>query len=315
MGLIRGSLEVKGLTQISISTMWSQRFTNIADFVQDARRTGFKQLELNSVLSSESLKELLSVNDLEISSVHAPLPNTETVEGMANRLSLGSLNEHERRAAIEVTVSTIDLASEVGARVVVVHAGYVDMSPDMEKELRRIYLDGLEDSEEFERLRCRIVELRSAFAGPHVEAATESLRELAAYARKKGVKIALENRVNYHEIPGIDEMVDIMREFQPEVVGYWHDVGHAEIQSRTGFTPHMDWFKALEDRMVGAHLHDVRVLKDHYAPGAGDINWRLLAGKLAGNIVRVCEIAAWNEPEDAAEAVNFLREMRILTQS
>ncbi|MFO8009859.1 MAG: sugar phosphate isomerase/epimerase family protein [Dehalococcoidia bacterium] len=303
------------MTHISISTMWSERFTNIAEFIQDARGTGFTHLELNSILSPERLKELLSVNDLGISSVHAPSPNTETAAGMANRLSLGSLNENERRAAIEVTVSTINLASEVGARVVVVHAGYADMNPDMEKDLRRMYLDGLGESDEFERLRCSIVELRSFNACPHVDAAKESLRELADYARKKGIQIALENRVNYHEIPSIDEMVDIMSEFQPEVVGYWHDVGHAEIQSRTGFTPHMDWFKALEDRMVGVHLHDLRGLKDHYAPGSGDINWRLLADKLAGNIVRVCEIAAWNEPEDAGGAISFLKETGVLSHS
>ena len=213
---------------------------------------------------------------------------------------------------MKAAISTIDLAAEVGAKVVVLHAGYAEMNPEMEKDLRSLWNKGIMESPQFTELKCKLIEVRQFLACPHVDAAKESLLNIAAYARPKGVKLALENRVNYHEIPNLDEMMDILCEFQPEVMGYWHDVGHAQIQSRTGFTPHEDWFVALADRLVGVHLHDVRGLQDHCALGIGDLDWSLIAANLPADTIRVCEIGEWNDPADAHRSVSFLTDKGII---
>ena len=294
-------------SQISLSSMWSLNYENMSEFVRDASEFGFTHLELNIALTPEKLKELSPLGDLHVSSVHAPCPNVETAEGLASTLSLSSFDEDERCLAIEGVKRTIDLAVEVGAEVVVVHAGYADMNPEIEKDMRKLCEQGRMDSQEFEELKAVLVKVRQFMACPHVDAAKESLLELAGYARSNGIRLGLENRVNYHEIPNLDEMMDVLGEFQPEVVGYWHDVGHAEIQSRIGFTPHKEWLISLADRMVGVHLHDVRGLRDHCAPGTGDLNWDMIARHLPENITRVCEIGEWNDPEDARDAVTFLK--------
>lgn len=292
--------------------MWSLNYEHMTEFVRDTREFGFTHMELNSALTPEKLEELLAVEGLQFSSVHAPCPNSETAERLASTLSLSSFDEDERQIAVKAAKASVDLAAEVGAKVVVVHAGYAQMNPEMEKDLRKFCEQGRKDGSEFGELKCKLVEVRQFLACPHVDAAKESLLELAGYACSKGVQLALENRVNYHEIPNLDEMLDILAEFQPEVVGYWHDVGHAEIQSRTGFTPHEDWLIALADRMVGVHLHDVRGLKDHCAPGTGDLDWDMIAGYLTEDTIRVCEIGEWNDPEDARRSVPFLTDKGIV---
>ena len=64
--------------------------------------------------------------------------------------------------------------------------------------------------------------------------------------------------------------------------------------------------------MIGIHLHDVRGIDDHYAPGIGDLDWDLVARNIPKDAIRVCELANWNAPENVAGAVTFLRSKGIL---
>jgi sugar phosphate isomerase/epimerase len=57
------------------------------------------------------------------------------------------------------------------------------------------------------------------------------------------------------------------------VVGYWHDTGHAGTHERLGFTTQAEWLKRYADRMIGIHLHDINVERDHQCPGNGSIDW------------------------------------------
>lgn len=301
------------MTDISLSTMWSQNYTDMNEFVRDIFDYGFTHVELNASLTAETLKELQTVEGLKISSIHSPCPNGPTSEGTkASSLSLSSLNEDERKEAVAFAKNTIEIASELAVKVVVLHSGWVELNPDLEMNLRNMYEQGLGTSSEYENARCTLVNAREFMACPHIDAAKESLLELAGHARSNGVQLALENRVHYYEIPNIDEMLDILSEFQPEVVGYWHDVGHAEIQARTGFTPHDEWLMALEDRMIGVHLHDVQGIRDHQAPGLGDLDWNLIAENLPKDVIRVCEIGEWNNPEDTRKTVSFLQSKGII---
>ncbi|NQT73819.1 MAG: sugar phosphate isomerase/epimerase [Chloroflexi bacterium] len=301
------------MTDISLSTMWSQKYTDMNEFVRDVFDYGFTHVELNASLTAKTLKALLTIEALKISSIHSPCPNGPSSEGTkASSLSLSSLNEDERKEAVAFTKNTIELASELAVRVVVLHSGWAELNPDLEMNLRNMYEQGIQNSSDFENAKCTLVNARGFMVCPHIDAAKESLLELAGHARSNGVQLALENRVHYYEIPNIDEMLDILSEFQPEVVGYWHDVGHAEIQARTGFTPHDEWLMALKDRMIGVHLHDVQGIRDHQAPGLGDLDWNLIAENLPKGVIKVCEIGEWNDPKDTRQVVSFLQSKGIL---
>ena len=292
--------------------MWSLKYTEMADFLKDVREFGFTHLELSSALKPDTLNSLLQAEDLKVSSVHAPCPNRDTPEGLAGTLSLSSLAEEQRRLAVENVKQTVDLAVQVHAPAVVVHAGYAQMDSEMERNLRKLWTQNGANQIETAELRNRMAEIRKFVSSPYVDVAKKSLLEIAAYAHPKGIRIALENRAHFHEIPNIDEMMDILREFEPGVMGYWHDIGHAEMQSRLGFTPHEDWFAALADRLAGVHLHDVIGLQDHHAPGIGEMKWHMIAQNLPEDVIRVCEVAEWNEPAHTRQTVAFLKEKGII---
>jgi sugar phosphate isomerase/epimerase len=125
--------------------------------------------------------------------------------------------------------------------------------------------------------------------------------------------LGLENRVYFREIPNINEMAELLNRVEGSLVGYWHDVGHAEVQQRLGFTPHEEWLIKFGGRMIGIHLHDVNGVSDHRVPGRGDVDWGMIAKYLPQEAIRTCEINQRNEEELVKEAIPFLRKVEILS--
>jgi sugar phosphate isomerase/epimerase len=65
--------------------------------------------------------------------------------------------------------------------------------------------------------------------------------------------------------------------------------------------------------MVGIHLHDIRGIPDHQAPGEGNVHWEMIAKYLPQAIVKVCEIGEWNDEEQMQGVVKFLQKKGILS--
>jgi sugar phosphate isomerase/epimerase len=127
------------------------------------------------------------------------------------------------------------------------------------------------------------------------------------YAEPRGVVLGIESRLNYHEIPLPPEAVSLLAPYSPRSVGYWHDVGHVEIQHRLGLTDRETWFERLGDRIVGAHIHDMRGIVDHRAPGTGDVDFEALASRLPAGIPHTLEIDQRESDEDLAFAALLMR--------
>ena len=298
------------MKELALSTMWSQRYNHLSRFVQDLEVFGFTQTELNSILTPEKLQELLNLG-VQVSSVHCPCPVGYSRLGVsAASLQLSSLDEEERREALGFARATIELASEVEAGAVVIHAGRVELDFGLEDELHRLYRRGA--LEELARARQQLLEVRASRAAPYLEASRRSLLELAEFAERKGVRLGLETRFYFYEIPQLEEMEVLLQELPPDVVGYWHDVGHAEVKARLGLTPHEEWFARLGGRLIGVHLHDVLGIQDHRAPGTGDVDWDFIARNLPPTAIKVCEIGEWNSWEACAGAVPFLKSRGII---
>ena len=106
-------------------------------------------------------------------------------------------------------------------------------------------------------------------------------------------RIGIENRLHYHEIPQPDEARGAVRGLRRGARGYWHDVGHAEVQWRLGLVDKRRWLDVNGARCIGTHLHDVTGLGDHRAPGNGDVEWDYIRDGLPAHALRVFEI---NQP-------------------
>ena len=97
--------------------------------------------------------------------------------------------------------------------------------------------------------------------------ALENIRALGEYARGTGVRLGVECRDGYHEIPSLDEFAQVLGTCAGLPVGYWHDAGHGAKLDYLGFVAHEDYLRCHGSRLVGMHIHDTRDGRDHLAPG------------------------------------------------
>jgi sugar phosphate isomerase/epimerase len=297
----------------ALSTMWWQgRFPNLGEFARAARRLGFPNVEISYVVGPEGVEELLASHEVGITSVHNPVPRVFIDGRSSEQFNLAATDEDERRLAVELGRRTLEVAARAGARAVVVHMGHLPQGLAPERELRRLYDQGLREGEEVEALRSMCRRLRAEAVPPHLEQARRSLEELAEKATSLGVAIALENRFHYHEIPTVDEAQQLLSPYPPHLVGYWHDVGHAEVLDRLGLVPKERWLKELGGRCLGSHLHDVVGLTDHRAPGQGTADWDYISRYLPAHALRVLEINQEVPEEQVAGALDFLRQRGLL---
>jgi len=286
----------------------------MGDFAPAARRLGFPAIEINYVVPPQGVEELLASDDVAISSLHAPTPRVRLGQRWSESLNLASLDEEERRLAVALGRHTLDLAAKAGAPFVVFHLGAIgEQHFEAEEELRRLYQEGVRQDPEVEAWRRRCRELRDQGQVAHLAQARRSLRELAEHAAPLGVAIALENRYHFHEIPDVDEAQELLAEYPPSLVGYWHDVGHAEVLGRLGLVDKYRWLRELGHRCLGAHLHDVDGLADHRPPGGGDVDWAYVAQGLPPQAPRVFEINQKTPEEQVAASIGFLRERGVLS--
>lgn len=111
----------------------------------------------------------------------------------------------------------------------------------------------------------------------------EEFRQYGEWARKAGVKIAIENMIEYPELPrrycsSCEELIELVDALGDDTLfGITLDTGHANI---TGVNQAAA-IKAMGRRLIALHINDNRGIKDdHLAPFYGTIDWPALMGAL-----------------------------------
>ncbi len=300
--------------EIALSTMWAVgRFPSLADFFEAARALGFTRFELNHAVDSTML-EGLSL-DGTITGVHEPCPADISAAELKRRNWLISApDEEDRRQGVLAIRRSIDLAYELGAPVVIVHPGQVDVDPALESRLVDLYRAGKSHLSEYAKAKERLVAERAAQAEINMGPVRRSLIELAGYAAQRGIHLGLENRLHYREIPTLDELDELLDLGLGEVVGYWYDVGHAQVLEHLGFHRHEEWlrrFAGPQGRAIGVHLHDVVGLRDHLAAGLGQVDWDMVGRYLPASALRTCEFLSSNTPQQVATGLQWLMDREI----
>jgi sugar phosphate isomerase/epimerase len=306
--------------------MWAQqeRFADLAHFRRVVAGLGFTAIEVSHSTDEAGLQVLMGDGELPLTSLHAPTPMRRLADGRHNGdANLASADEDERRRAVNETKRTIDFAARAGLDRIVVHLGGVGDMPDLvrevsgfvaqpEADVRELVRAGTTTGEAVEQARAELARWRSERAGPALEAARRSLRELVEHARPHGVALGIESRLHYHEIPHPDEALYLLEGYTNAEAGYWHDVGHCEVQARIGMIDRAAWFPKLSARTIGSHLHDVDGLLDHRAPGNGDVDWAYIAQGLPPTALRVFEIDQRQPDEAVAASIAYLRERGVI---
>jgi FMN phosphatase YigB (HAD superfamily)/sugar phosphate isomerase/epimerase len=295
------------LYDASLSTMWGmKKFSAFGDFLLAAPRLGFAGVELNHQVTPGMLAEI-DLNCCRFTSIHEPCPAVISAHVLKKQdLLISSPDEERRREGVNSIKRSIDLARQLGSQAVVVHCGQIQADWTVERELCSLFDKGQVGSPEYLELKSRYEAQRAVLVDPYLVAVRKSLLELLDYAAPLGVRIGIENRFHYSDIPTQDEMEGILAMASPDQLGFIYDVGHAQTQDRLGFYPHEGWLLRYANRMIGVHLHDVVGIHDHRAPGLGEVDFRMVAAYLPGNAFRTIEVLSSNTPEQITAGMRIL---------
>jgi len=297
-----------GKRPIALSTAWHPASDErLVPTLEAIERMGFEAVEIGvsgARFRLKKVKRFLEGAKVEVVSVHNVLSERKLAPGNRRGDWLASTDEERRRKGVEATIESLGNAEALGARALVLHLGSLPIEGKWEKQ-ERLYrqLAAGETGERDELLRAR-----SRLAPAHLEAASRSLEELLAWDCK--VRLGIECRMGWHELPDIEELGLLLERFPDPRVGYWHDTGHAAIQEVLGLAERWEWLRRHRDRTIGAHIHDVRErVRDHHPPGLGDFDFEPLLDLLPPDALVVMEIAAGFIQEEILAGKRFLEEV------
>ena len=171
-------------------------------------------------------------------------------------LSLAAADDARRKAAVDETMATLDVAAAVPYKVLVVHCGVPE-----------------------------------PYAGPGDNSRSSlirSLEELSPVAARYGVRLAIE--VIPNELSTPSALVDVIEsDIDAAGLGICMDVGHARMMGDV-----VDAIETCSGHLVTTHLHDNRGRSDdHLVPGKGVIDWDAThAGVSEGRLRRRLDVRA-----------------------
>ena len=277
-------------------------------FLSYLAHLGFQKIELNHQINSAMLSQV-KLDHYQFSSIHEPCPADISTKDLVSRdWLISSVDENSRKLGIDAVKKSIDLAHELGAPIVVIHCGTVPTSINYEDKLRNLFKAGKTGSDEYLQIKSQFIDHRRESINPRLQAVKKSLHELLEYATRFKVRLGLENRYHYMDIPSIDEMGELLSLADSSQLGFIYDVGHAQALDRLGFYSHEDWLKRYSSRMFGTHLHDVIGVTDHYAPGLGEIDFSKIAPYLPEDAFRTFELLPGNTLAQVKDGIKFLVE-------
>ena len=297
-------------TPLSLSTCWATKQTDSVPKILDLlEKTGFSSFELDYRILQKQWSGILAgfkALGFSVSSLHNFVPHpAEMPPEMASGdlFNLASREKDERTRAVDLTVRTLERASELEAPAVVLHLGWVEGALD-----KQVVKDAADKGGPTPELGENLAK-RDQLSPGCLDAASFSLERLLKRAEPLGVKLGLENRIHPGQMPSLPECRLLLERFFGAPLGHWHDIGHSRVQQRAGLDGPEQWLSAFGDQLLGCHLHDSAGGKDHQLPGRADEDWEAVAGLLAKAPIKVLEIHPGpNAAEISAACDMLLRE-------
>jgi sugar phosphate isomerase/epimerase len=257
-------------------------------------KLGFDLIELGHGIRMSlmpGIQKMFEAGKVRFSSLHnfCPLP-VEVMAASPDCYKFSAAQPNERERAVKQTFQTIDFAERLGAPFVVLHLGDVNMRPVTDR-LIGLAESGKYLSRRYVRLKVRAVQKREAIANIYLERVKDCLRRIVDHAVSKNIKVGLECRRGFEEIPTERELPALLDEIGSPNVGYWHDFGHAQIKENLAFLDHAEWLRAIGPRTFGCHVQDcIWPAQDHQPPFTGVVDLEKLVPLLPANCLFVWEM-------------------------
>jgi sugar phosphate isomerase/epimerase len=298
---------------IAFSTCWnSGRHTDGETMLREIKDLGFDVVELGHgirISLMPGVQKMYEAGKVRFSSLHnfCPLP-VEVMGASPDCYQFSAPYQKERDRAVKQTFQTIDFAQRLGAPFVVLHLGSVRMN-SITDELIALIKKGQLFSREYVRKKVNAVKKREEAALTYLPRVKDCLKRVADYAGEKNIRLGVEGRRGYEEIPSERELPGLLDELNSPALGYWHDMGHIQIKENLGFLNHEEWLRAIGSRAIGCHMQDcIWPAQDHQPPFAGDVDLEKLVPLLPKDCLYVWELSPRKKADEILESVATWKE-------
>lgn len=298
----------------ALSTRWNaRRHTDGGSMLDEILAIGFSQVELGHDLLGDlvpGVRRAVASGAVQVVSVHnfCPVP-LGVAPGQPEAFVLASEDPRERDRAVEHTVRTVRFAAEIGAAVVVAHAGRVPM-PTRSDRLSFLYERGQAHAPAYERAKLKLQIAREKKARRVLDWLSASVERLLPVLEETGVRLAFETQPAWESVPTELELEEMLRRFGSRWLAYWHDFGHAQVRENLGLINAERWLERLRPYLAGFHVHDVAPpAYDHLMPPRGGLDFARFKRFATLALPRVLEPAPGTPPEEITAAVAHLREI------
>ena len=281
--------------------------------LREIRDLGFEYAELSHGIRISLLPGILDAvqaGEIKISTLHNFCPLPMGVHYPApNLFKFSSEDRRERESAWKHSLKTIETAARVGAKLVVLHSGQVDIK-DYNDKLEEMVARGERETPRYRKLVEEMDSKRERRKERALELSLDMIRNLADAAAGEGLLLGIENREAVEEIP-FDHDLPIFLAQLPPNVRYWHDCGHAQIKENLGLIQHALHLEGMAERLGGLHVHDVIADEegqhDHCPPGFGMIDYAALRPWVRPEHIKVLELSPGTESEHVRRGFEHIK--------
>lgn len=262
----------------SLSTAWNaSRHRSGEQMIAEIAACGFNRVELGYGLTLDlvsGVRKAVESANVTVGSVHAVCPVPAGVPWSAGGgFKLCDSETARRETAVRLLADTIRFAGDIGAGLVVAHAGDVDMRHGTE-DLVEMFIHGQQGHPRFENSRVSLMMDREKRARPAIERLMRSLDVILPVLDASGVRMGIEILPYWESVPTEMETLDLLRHYNHPLLGYWHDIGHAQVRQNLGFIGVRLWLDRLKPWLLGMHIHDVvPPAFDHLMPPRGKVRF------------------------------------------
>ncbi|HYF36696.1 MAG TPA: TIM barrel protein [Prosthecobacter sp.] len=300
---------------LSLSTCWnSHRHTEGRDLALESRSLGFEWIEVShgtKISLLPGLLEAVGAGEIGVSSVHnfCPAP-VEVIMDAPDLYEVTAKSDWERRRWIALTIKTMEMARRFGADRVVLHLGRVTMRSVTEK-LEAMAKSGGLYSRAYSDLKLGLVAERDRASAAHLDRIRAAFAELLPECEKHQVRLGIETRSHYEQIPNQREMLLLLEEYKDcPWIGAWHDFGHVQRQANLALLDHSQYLGQIAPRLIGCHVHDVQwPARDHRAPlSTGGVDLPNLLPLVPAGVPLVWEVSPRQKTENVKTALDQWRQ-------
>jgi hypothetical protein len=290
-GFRRGStFTILGAVTLALSTV--SLGGSPSDFSARAARLGFRDVALDASLDAASVAVLSAAilgAGLGTVVVEAPCPRPPDLGGERPPY-LASADREERLAATKDFEATVATATRLGAKLIIVRLGVLDVQHHYADTLRAYARRTLDDE-----ARERLVATRRQLSGRALDLARFGLEPVLERAAAAGVTVGLVNRPRWFDIASAAEVATLLGELRGAPLAPFYDAAAAHVRAALGLGPGRP---AVElERAAGAFLTDAAGVRGGLPWGTGEVERAEILAKLPAEAPRVLRSAIATDEE------------------